>query len=123
MAQIELRVIDAHLGPDDRTELALRLAVELRKFGIEVTEAEGGPSQPGARGIDALQAGVLIVQVAAELGLLRRLIDYVRGWHERSEVGDVDITLGQAHLSARGIDKEQEDRLIEHFISVTARAD
>lgn len=124
MAQLELRVADDDLDPVSRADLARDLLQSLRDADLDAQlgeQADAAP--PDARSGGALETGLVLVQVAAESGVLNHLIDLVRGWLGRTETADVEIRVAGNRLRISAATPEERRRLVEHFIAVSAKTD
>lgn len=120
MAHVELRVVDDTLDSAGLAAAARALRLSLRRGEIEAELKTGDAEAPeGARSGDALEIGVLVVQAAVQAGAVNHLIDLIRTWLDRSEGGDVGITLGDNQLLLRDATLAERQQLIEHFIAVT----
>ncbi|WP_154697511.1 hypothetical protein [Lentzea guizhouensis] len=91
------------------------LLEDLREIGVEgmlgTTEA---PKH--IRGTELVEAAFVVVQGIVESGLARIVADRVQGWFSRSEVNQVEITVGESRLLLANATAEQQERLVEHFI-------
>jgi hypothetical protein len=117
---MDLRVeVDA--GPDADAEEAARLASwlqeQLRELDVDdVSPVRKGPPPPGAKSAGVLAVGTLVVKVATSTGLAS-VVATIRSWLAGSRERSVKITLAGDTLEVRGIDDDEQRRLVDHFIS------
>jgi hypothetical protein len=123
-AQVEFSV-DAGSGADaDELE---RLALSLRRELLEldaVDSAEGatsGPAPEGARAIDALLVGTILVRLARKKEVLSAVVGVVRSWLGERGRRQVRIELDGDVLELTGASDEERERLVDAWIERHAR--
>lgn len=106
--------------PDNDTEelasLVRRLRAELLDLDVlRVEPLPGGQTPEGAKGASVPMPGGLMVQFAAQPGLLTSIVESVRSWVQRQSARNVNVTLtldGDS-LAVTGVGSEEQDRLVE----------
>ncbi len=120
-----LVVLDRRGADDEQLdELTEALRNELGALdGARVLRLSGGEPPPGARAAELAAVGALVVTIKGSVDLLRELIDAIRSWLGRSaHQRTVQITIGDRSLRIENASAAQQDRLIEEFVRVVARA-
>jgi hypothetical protein len=111
--------------PDtDSEELAAlvqRLRTELLDLDVDRVEPlTAGQAPEGAKGVELLALGVLVVQFVLQPGVLTSIVDGVRAWLQRQSVRSVKLTLDGDSLEVTGASSEEQDRLVELWIARNA---
>jgi hypothetical protein len=111
--------------PDtDSEELAAlvqRLRAELLDLDVDRVEPlTAGEAPEGAKGVELLALGVLVVQFVLQPGVLTSIVDGVRSWLQRQSVRSVKLTLDGDSLEVTGVSSEEQDRLVELWIARNA---
>ncbi len=119
-----IRVEEPDAGEERLAELALALREELLVLDVEdVSSVRRGPAPAGTRGLDVATVGELLVSVKLTGEILRAVVTTVRGWLARGGGGGrgVTLTIGDRTLQLNSASPEQQERLIEAFLSVPPR--
>jgi hypothetical protein len=102
-------------------QLAATLRTELLALDVErVEHGRGGTAPRGARGIDAVDAGVLLTSFAASAETIGHLVGAIQAWLRRgggSVPRSVELTIGDSKVTVTGAAREQQDTLIAAFLS------
>ena len=111
--------------PDtDSEELAAlvqRLRAELLDLGVDRLEPlTAGEAPEGAKGVELLALGGLVVQFVLQPGVLTSIVDGVRSWLQRQSARSVKLTLDGDSLEVTGVSSEEQDRLVELWIARNA---
>jgi hypothetical protein len=111
------------LDPGELEALALRLREELLEAGVErIDPARTGEAPSGARGIDALAVGGLIVTVTKAAGPLLNLVKALESWLTRNQARNIHIVLQgepdgeRAELEATGLTAAEQRLLVDAFL-------
>jgi hypothetical protein len=99
-------------------DLAGLLRAELLDADIEAVELareEGAP--PGAKAVDALAVGQLVVALSQSLPVLRSVVATVRDWVSLRRVRSVKIQLDGDVLEITQVSGEEQRRLIDAWIA------
>jgi hypothetical protein len=112
--------IDA--GPDHDAEelldLTQRLRDELLELDVdEVALAREGEAPPGAKGIELLAIGGLVVRFARNAPILRAVIDTTVAWLARQQARSVTLSLDGDTLEVSGISSDEQQRLIDLWVA------
>lgn len=118
-------VLDA--GPDhDAEELAQlthRLQTDLLELDVDAVEAASGGAPPdGAKGVELLAVGGLVVRFARNATVLRSVVDATIAWVRRQSVRSVKLSLDGDTLELTGASKEEQRQLIELWVARHADA-
>ena len=111
--------------PDtDSEELAAlvqRLRAELLDLDVDRVEPlTAGEAPEGAKGVELLALGGLVVQFVLLPGVLTSIVDGVRSWLQRQSARSVKLTLDGDSLEVTGVSSEEQDRLVELWIARNA---
>jgi Effector Associated Constant Component 1 len=118
--------LDIQAEPDaDAQELAdltAHLHEELLQLDVDAVEpAREGEPPPGAKAMDVLGLGTLLVTLVKSAGDLRSLIATLRGWLS-GQPRTVRIELDGDVLEMTGISSQAEEQLIADWIARHAKA-
>jgi hypothetical protein len=113
-------VLDA--GPDyDADELLAltqRLRGELLELDVDdVAPASHGEAPAGAKGVELLALGGLIVQFARNAPVLRSVVDTTVAWLSRQQARSVKLTLDGDTLEVTGVSSDEQSQLIEQWVA------
>lgn len=117
-ADLELS-IDAGPGADeDELErLARSLRAELLELDVNAVQpAATGPAPEGARAIEALMVGALVIRLARDSESLAALVRTVRGWLGGDADRRVRIELDGDVLELTGSSDEERQRIVDAWI-------
>jgi hypothetical protein len=123
-AALELSV-DAGAGVDDDEleRLARSLRAELLELDVDSVEpAATGPAPDGARAVEALMIGALVVRLARDSEALSSLVHTVRGWLGAHADRRVRIELDGDVLELAGASDDERQRLVDAWIERHGRA-
>jgi hypothetical protein len=115
-------VVDLGLGASaDAEELDAATRDLLRELGeldVEVARAEAGPAPEGARAIDVLALGTLVLKVGAKAyGPVARVL---QGWLSRRSGRSIKLTLGADSIEISGGSDAYQRQMIETFLAARA---
>lgn len=116
---VELRM-EVSVGPEadsEALESATRLLrQELLELDVAAVERPpGGPPPPGARSIEALALGALVV--TATEGAVGAIFHVLRGWLRRDGARSVKLEIDGDSIEIADPSDETERQLIEAFLS------
>ena len=124
--QVVVRVDEFGADAERLTELAEALRTELLELDLDDVRAlRGGDPPPGSRGIDVAVVGALLASLNGSAEVGGKLLTTVRSWLDRgnnSVQRTVELSVGDKKLKLTGASNEQQDRLIEEFVSALGRA-
>ena len=108
---------------EELAELARRLRTELLDLDVEaVAPMTSGDTAEGAKGVELLAIGGLVVQFVLRQEVLTSIIDGVRGWLQRQSARSVKLTLDGDSLEITGPTSAEQDRLVELWVARHASA-
>ena len=93
---IELQVVvtDAGQDPDAVAESAVQLRQELAELDVDAVEpATGGEVPEGAKGVELVALGALVVKLIRSRHLIGQVVEVVRDWATRNAAQSVRIEL------------------------------
>ena len=117
--------LDAGPGHDagELAELTGRLRDELLELDVDAVEpATGGAAPDGAKGLELLAIGGLVVRFAMKAGVLRAVADATVGWLGRQQARSVKLTLEGDTLELTGVSSDEQQRLIDLWVARHADA-
>jgi hypothetical protein len=108
-------------GPDvddeERAELTGRLRGALLELDVDAVEpASGGAAPEGAKGVELLAIGGLVIRFAMSSAMLRSVVDVASGWMSRQQARSVKLTLDGDTLEVTGTSSEEQQRLIDLWV-------
>src|SRR4051812_15276217 len=108
---------------EELAELTQRLRDELLELDVDAVEpATGGAAPEGAKGLELLAVGGLIVRFAMKAPVLRAVVDTTVGWLARQQARSVKLTLDGDTLELTGVSSDEQQRLIELWVARHAAA-
>lgn len=123
MDALGIRLNDSGLDDEELASLADRLRSELSRldvYGVETTPREEDIPQ-GAKGIELAAVGSLVVKFVGP-EVLKSVVSTVKAWFARQKLGSIEITLDGDTLKLTGVSPENQQRLIELWVSRHAGA-
>jgi len=117
---IHLQVVPAGDVRDDDeaiAESALALGQELAELDVdEVRPVAAGEAPEGAKGIELLALGGLLIKLAQSAQVLRQVVDAVRDWVGRTGARSVKLTLDGDVLEVTGASGADMKKLIDAWV-------
>lgn len=118
VAELDVRV-DA--GPDADPEEVAEATAQLRELLLEldveaVDAPPAGEAPPGARSVETMAVGTLIVSLVNSSGLLSSVVASVQSWLSRLGRHSVKLELDGDVLEVTGISRKEQRELITHWI-------
>lgn len=102
---------------DELERLARSLRAELLELDVNAVEpAATGPAPEGARAIEALMVGALVIRLARDSESLAALVRTVRGWLGGDADRRVRIELDGDVLELTGSSDEERQRIVDAWI-------
>ena len=117
--RISVRIAEEGADAERLNALAGYLRSELRLLDVDdVTAMRGGEAPSGARGLDVVALGGLIVSLGSSAQTLLQLVTAVRCWLSRGngEARRVRLELDGDVLEVTGASTLDQDQLIELFV-------
>jgi hypothetical protein len=112
-------------GPEDAErveQLAASLRRELLDLGVDgVDRATDGAAPEGARAVEVLAVGALLVKIARSAGDAAKVVAFLRRWSGRSG-RSIKLTVDGDTIEVTAASSEQQERLIDAWIERQARA-
>jgi hypothetical protein len=119
--QVVVKVHEPGADTERLSTLATTLRIELLTLEVEyVNQVRGAAAPRGAKGIDAVDAGVLLTSLTASAEIGRHLIATVQAWLRRGSSAvprSVELTIGDRTVTVTGAAREQQDELVAAFLS------
>jgi hypothetical protein len=120
--QIELVVDEALHGPGQRAEDARYLREELAQLDLERTDTPAADAAPpGARGAGAVEAGSIVVAMAAARPTLAALLGLVQDWLARRQSGTVKITIDDDEIELTFASRASQKKALDAFLDRHAK--
>lgn len=123
MDALGIRLNDSGLDDEELASLADRLRSELFSldvYGVVSTPPEENIPQ-GAKGIELAAIGSLVVKFVGP-EVLKSVVSTVKTWFARQKLGSIEMTLDGDTLKLTGVSTENQERLIELWVSRHAGA-
>jgi PAS domain-containing protein len=117
---ILLQVVPAGDAPDDDealAESALALGDELAELDVdEVVPVAAGEIPEGAKGVELLALGALVVKLAGSARALRQVVDAIRDWVGRTDGRTVRMAVDGDVLEVTGASSTDVKQLIDAWV-------
>jgi hypothetical protein len=116
---IELAEIGADQERLEQQTSSLRWELLELDVGYVVRGREGVAPE-GARGLDLVAVGELLVSLQGSFEIVKPVVDTVRAWVARGRSGQnrtAELTVGDKTIKLTGVSTDQQDRLIEQFVA------
>ncbi|MDQ0904354.1 hypothetical protein QFZ22_000339 [Streptomyces canus] len=109
---------DPELDPETAERLARQLWSEIAELDItSVRPGSGGPVPEGAKGVDAVTFGAVVVALSASGGVFTALVDTVRDWLGRSAARHrVSLTIDGDTIELERASVDERRELIEAYV-------
>ena len=106
------------LDDDALAECVSMLGAELSELDVdEVSGASEGDAPPGAKGVELLAVGALMVKLARSQKVLSRVVDVVRDWLTRNDADSVRMEIGGDVLEITGsVSAAERKALIDTWV-------
>lgn len=117
--QMEVRValFADDLDTDALAECVAMLAEELAELDVDrVDNVAIGDAPTGAKGVDLMAVGALVVKLAASGKVLARLVDAVRDWLSRNDAGHVRMEIDGDVLEVTGASPAERTAMIAAWV-------
>jgi hypothetical protein len=103
---------------EELAELTRRLRAELLDLDVDAVESmTTGDAPAGAKGVELLALGGLVVRFALQHEVLTSIVNGVRSWLHRQSARSVKLTLDGDSLEVTGMSSEEQDRLVELWVA------
>jgi hypothetical protein len=117
---IRLQVVPTGDGaPDDEAlaESALALGLDLAELDVEeVVPASAGGAPAGAKGVELLALGGLLVKLGRSTGVLGDVVDAIRDWVGRTGTRSVKMTVDGDVVEITGASTTEVKQLIDAWV-------
>jgi len=108
---------------EELAQLTQRLRDELLELDVDAVEpATRGAAPDGAKGLELLAVGGLVVRFAMKANVLRTVVDATVGWLGRQRARSVKLTLDGDTIELTGASSAEQERLIELWVARHADA-
>ena len=117
--QIEVRVglAGGDLDADALTECATMLGQELADLDVdEVASLSAGEAPPGAKGVELLAVGALVVKLARSTKVLGQVVDTMRDWLRRNHADSIRLEIDGDVIEIKGAAQEERKILIDAWV-------
>lgn len=106
---------------DELEELSLQLREELMSLAVGSVRAEStGTAPPGAKAVDALAAGTMIITAVRSSAAVLSIVNTIRSWLKRNKQNSVRLTLNGHELEVEGLSSETQERLVIEWLARAA---
>ncbi len=103
---------------EELLELGRGLRDELLDLDIDAAAFAGlGTVPEGAKGVETLLFGTLVVRLVLNPALLRSVVETTVAWLARRQARSVKLTLDGDTLEVTGVSSNEQDLLVEQWIT------
>lgn len=118
LTTVRISVRDPSADPTEVERLTQLLRGQLLDLDVEDVQPEVKEGAPaGAKAIELVQLGTLLVTLAKSSGLLSQVVELVRSWISRHGELAVCLEVGDAKLTVTGASAEERRQLIDAWIT------
>jgi hypothetical protein len=115
IAEVTLGIAAPDVTAGELQELRNLLRDELLRLPVDdVLPASGGPAPDGAKAVEALAVGALVVSLGQSSGLFRAVVDTIASWLKRQTI-EVEVVVGDQRLKAP-VTAAQREALVTAFV-------
>lgn len=115
--EVRLTLVAGGLDEDSLAECATALGDELAELDVEAVEpAAAGDAPEGAKGVELLAVGALVVKLASSAKVLRQVLDTVRDWVQRNDAEKVRLEIGGDVIEVEGASPEERRALVDAWL-------
>jgi len=118
--ELAVRVAEEGADAERLDELAQLLRAELLRLDVDdVRPLRAGDAPPGARGLDVIAVGGLLVTIGRSVGGLMPVVSAISKWLSRGgePTRKVRIQVGDDALELSSVTAAEQERLIAMFVS------
>ncbi len=109
---------DPDADEQELAELTGRLREELLELDVDDVElVRGGEPPAGAKGLDVVQVGELLVSAVTSSHVLSAIVGVVQSWLARARQRSVKIEIDGDVLEVGGLSSAEQQRLIDQWIA------
>lgn len=118
MVQVRIDLWDVALDADRLDELTSGLRLELLDAGLpSEPAADDVPPPAGARAVDAVTVGAIVVTLASGVNVLRETLALVRDWRARHRQTGIRLRIGDREIELTSATEATEERLLAAFLA------
>jgi hypothetical protein len=111
------------IDPEELAALVRRLRGELLELDVDtVVPLTAGEAPDGAKGVELLALGGLLIEFVLQPEMLSSIIKGVQSWLRRQSEHSVKVTLDGDSIEVTGVSSEQQNRLIDLWVARHAPA-
>jgi hypothetical protein len=111
------------IDPEELAALVRRLRGELLELDVDtVVPLTAGEAPDGAKGVELLAIGGLLIEFVLQPEMLSSIIKGVQSWLRRQSEHSVKLTLDGDSIEVTGVSSEQQNRLIDLWVARHAPA-
>ncbi|MEV6480825.1 hypothetical protein [Streptomyces sp. NPDC051576] len=113
---------DGDADPEESERLAARLRAELRELDLDalrLSAASGGDGVPpdGAKGVDPVTVGAVVLALSAPAGVLTALVETLRDWLGRQSARNrVSVTIDGDTIELEQASAAERRELVDAFV-------
>lgn len=112
---------DSAVDEEEAARLVPRLRAEIRELDLDAlrvrTAPGGAPPPPGAKGVDPVTAGAVVLALSASGGVLPSLVETLRDWLGRQSARHrVSVTIDGDTIELERASAEERRKLIDEFV-------
>jgi hypothetical protein len=109
---------DAESGHEEHERLTRRLRAELAELDVESVEWGAGERPPtGAKGVDLVTVGAIVIALSSSDGALTSVIATLRDWLNRHAARHrISVTIDGDNIVLEKTTAEQRQQLVEAYV-------
>ena len=116
-ATLEIQLDVDESDAEELAELTARLRRELLQLDVDsVEQSVAGDAPPGAKAVDLMVIGTLLVNLGRSAGAITSVVRAVQGWVGTSSLRTVKLELDGDSIELTGVKSRDQERLIDLWI-------
>jgi hypothetical protein len=119
MDALGIHLKDSDFDDEELASLAFQLRDELLE--LDVSDVSMSPKEgqipEGAKGLDLAVVGSLLVSLVAKVETVKKVVSTIREWLARQRLRSIEITLEGDTLKLTNASAEDQERLVEAWVS------
>jgi hypothetical protein len=125
MDALGIRLKDPAYENEELSSLAFQLRDELLDLDVSDVSTSPGEGQlpEGAKGLELAAVGSLLVSLVAKADTVKKVVSTIRGWLARQRLHSIEITIEGDTLKLTNASAEDQERLVEAWVSRHARTE
>jgi len=116
-ATLEIQLDVAESDAEELAQITAKLRRELLQLDVDTVEhAAAGEAPPGAKAVELVMIGTLLVSLGRSVGTLASVVRTVQGWVGKNPARTVKLELNGDAIEITGASSRDQQRLVDLWI-------